>query len=239
LYRWNYPDLKDLPTTLPDQLLNNKNLFTLANPGLLHEYQFINVPNFENRGEICPSPFYYQNLAEAEYIIATFMYMCLLGHNPKKITILTTYNGQKALLKDIYKQKCSWNPIFNSPGKITTVDKYQGQQNDFVLLSLVRTNNPGHIRDVRRLIVSLSRARYGLYVFGRWNLYCDLNEMKEAFNNFSKKENDLILVPGENFGTSERKFNEDVEISKKCRVEDFRHMYRIVQELMKIRFSQK
>jgi intron-binding protein aquarius len=31
------------------------------------------------------------------------------------------------------------------------VDKYQGQQNDYVLLSLVRTNHFGHFRDVRRL----------------------------------------------------------------------------------------
>lgn len=31
------------------------------------------------------------------------------------------------------------------------MDKYQGQQNDYVLLSLVRTNHFGHLRDVRRL----------------------------------------------------------------------------------------
>lgn len=42
--------------------------------------------------------------------------------------------------------------------QITTVDKYQGQQNDFVLLSLVRTRIVGHLRDVRRLVVALSRC---------------------------------------------------------------------------------
>lgn len=41
--------------------------------------------------------------------------------------------------------------------QITTVDKYQGQQNDFVLLSLVRSRIVGHLRDVRRLVVALSR----------------------------------------------------------------------------------
>ena len=35
--------------------------------------------------------------------------------------------------------------------QVTTVDKFQGQQNDYVLLSLVRTNHFGHLRDVRRL----------------------------------------------------------------------------------------
>ena len=34
--------------------------------------------------------------------------------------------------------------------QVTTVDKYQGQQNDIVLLSLVRTRAVGHVRDVRR-----------------------------------------------------------------------------------------
>jgi intron-binding protein aquarius len=36
-----------------------------------------------------------------------------------------------------------------------------------VLLSLVRTKAVGHLRDVRRLIVAMSRARLGLYVFCR------------------------------------------------------------------------
>ena len=51
--------------------------------------------------------------------------------------------------------------------QIETVDKYQGSQNDYVLVSLVRTKHVGHLRDVRRLIVALSRARLGLYIFCR------------------------------------------------------------------------
>ena len=47
------------------------------------------------------------------------------------------------------------------------LELYLGQQNDFILLSLVRTKTVGHIRDVRRLIVAMSRARLGLYIFGR------------------------------------------------------------------------
>ncbi|KAK7829792.1 rna helicase aquarius [Quercus suber] len=39
----------------------------------------------------------------------------------------------------------------NRPKEVTTVDKFQGQQNDFILLSLVRTRFVGHLRDVRRL----------------------------------------------------------------------------------------
>ena len=68
------------------------------------------------------------------------------------------------------------------PHKITTVDKYQGQQNDYILLSLVRTQNIGHLRDVRRLVVAMSRARLGLYVFARVNLFKNCFELTPAFN---------------------------------------------------------
>jgi intron-binding protein aquarius len=47
---------------------------------------------------------------------------------------------------------------------VSTVDRFQGQQNDFIILSLVRTRAIGHLRDVRRLVVAMSRARLGLYV---------------------------------------------------------------------------
>lgn len=219
---------------------DDKSMFNYSNPGFYHEVQFINVPDFENLGETCPSPHYYQNLAEAEYVIATFMYMCLIGYNPNNITILTTYNGQKALLKDIFKQKCSWNPLFNSLTKITTVDKYQGQQNDYVLLSLVRTSHAGHLRDVRRLIVSLSRARLGLYVFGRWSLFSNISEMKETFKVFGLYPHHLQLVFGEEFPHSRRLKEENIKSDQgvsTISVEDFRHMYRIVQEMLKIKYS--
>lgn len=52
------------------------------------------------------------------------MYLVLIGYNPKNISILTTYNGQKMLIKDIINRKCSWHSLFKSPYKITTVDKY-------------------------------------------------------------------------------------------------------------------
>lgn len=164
------------------------------------------------------------------------MYMCIQGYDPEKITILTTYNGQKALIKDIIKQKCSWNPFFKNPKKITTVDRYQGQQNDYILLSLVRTRYPGHLRDIRRLIVSLSRAKLGLYVFGSWDLFSNCIELKETFDIFKKKPLELNLVISEMFYNfpNIRKFGEETK-SQYVKIADFKHMYRIVNEMVKIR----
>ena len=39
----------------------------------------------------------------------------------------------------------------------------------------------GHFRDVRRLVVALSRARLGLYVFGRVELFSNCFELRPAF----------------------------------------------------------
>jgi intron-binding protein aquarius len=84
-----------------------------------------------------PSPHFYQNLAEAEYATALFMYMRLQGYPADRITILSTYNGQKHLIRDVLRARSGTNPLIGWPAKVTTVDRYQGQQNDFVILSLV------------------------------------------------------------------------------------------------------
>ncbi len=64
---------------------------------------------------------------------------------------------------------------------MTTVDKYQGQQNEFILLSLVRSRVVGHLRDVRRLVVAMSRSRYGLYIFGRQSIFANCYELQPTF----------------------------------------------------------
>ena len=111
------------------------------------------------------------------------------GYNPNQISILTTYNGQKELIKEIYEKKCGWNKLFSNIGKISTVDKYQGQQNDFIIISLVRTKKIGYLRDIRRFIVSLSRARQGLYIFGKWDLFINCLELSKTMNIFKDKYN--------------------------------------------------
>lgn len=76
---------------------------------------------------------------------------------------------------------------------MTTVDKFQGQQNDFILLSLVRTRFVGHLRDVRRLVVAMSRARLGLYVFGRRSLFEQCYELQPTFQLLVKRPDRLAL----------------------------------------------
>ncbi|XP_006274043.1 RNA helicase aquarius [Alligator mississippiensis] len=196
LYNWRYKNLGNLPHV---QLLPE---FRTANAGFLYDFQLINVEDFNGVGESEPNPYFYQNLGEAEYVVALFMYMCLLGYPADKISILTTYNGQKHLIRDVINQRCGNNPMIGRPNKVTTVDRFQGQQNDYILLSLVRTKAVGHLRDVRRLVVAMSRARLGLYIFARVSLFQNCFELTPAFSQLTARPLHLHIVPTEYFPTA-------------------------------------
>lgn len=45
--------------------------------------------------------------------------MRLLGYPAHKISILTTYNGQKALLRDVIERRCAQHPAFGRPAKVS------------------------------------------------------------------------------------------------------------------------
>ena len=208
--------------------------FQLANPGFVHAYQLINVDDFEGKGETTPSPFYYQNLGEAEYTVALFQYMVLIGYAPERISILTTYNGQKELISDILRHRCgAGTPLAGVfPRAVSTVDQYQGQQNDIIFLSLVRTKTVGHLRDIRRLVVSVSRARLGLYVFCRESDFAQSHELKKTMDQFQEKPTKLQLVLGETATDGyERKLNDTVTQDKVFTVEDVTHLGSIVHSL--------
>merc|ERR1712129_116170 len=96
------------------------------------------------------------------------------------------------------------------PGRISTIDQYQGQQNDYILLSLVRTKSLGYLRDVRRWIVALSRARLGLYVTCRKSLFSTCAELDPIIQKFNQYSDKLILVKGESYMNQKRKLEEDV-----------------------------
>ena len=95
LYNWRYKCLGNLRHVL------NTSSYLEANAGFSYDFQLVNVQDFNGVGESSPSPFFYQNLAEAEFVVATFMYMRLIGYPAEKISILTTYNGQKHLIRDV------------------------------------------------------------------------------------------------------------------------------------------
>ncbi|KAH9709891.1 P-loop containing nucleoside triphosphate hydrolases superfamily protein [Citrus sinensis] len=198
LYNWRYRDLGDLP------FVKEEPLFHRANAGFSYDYQLVDVPDYNGRGESAPSPWFYQNEGEAEYVVSVYIYMRLLGYPANKISILTTYNGQKLLIRDVINRQCVPYPFIGPPSKVTTVDKFQGQQNDFILLSLVRTRFVGHLRDVRRLVVAMSRARLGLYVFCRRSLFEQCYELQPTFRLLLQRPDKLALTMNEKTSYTDR-----------------------------------
>jgi helicase required for RNAi-mediated heterochromatin assembly 1 len=106
------------------------------------------------------------NEGEADMIVGLFNHLVLNGVESNKITVLTFYNGQRALLtRKLRHHQNLRGHTFN----VVTVDSYQGEENDIVLLSLVRSNknrNIGFLSVDNRVCVALSRAKRGFYIFG-------------------------------------------------------------------------
>ncbi|NXG11509.1 ZNFX1 protein, partial [Sakesphorus luctuosus] len=109
----------------------------------------------------------HQNPHEAQFVVELCKYFLCQGYQPSQITILTTYTGQFFCLRKLMPAK-----IFGGV-KVHVVDKYQGEENDIILLSLVRSNKEeriGFLQIPNRVCVALSRAKKGLYCIGNMRM---------------------------------------------------------------------
>lgn len=233
LFKWRYASTTPL-TDLP--LTSTSSEFLAANAGFKHDYQFINVSEYQGQGEREPSPHYIQNLGEAEYAVALYQYMRLLGYRARSISILATYAGQRDLIRDVLTHRCKGNALFGLPRTVSTVDKYQGEQNDYIILSLVRTRSVGYLRDPRRLTVALSRARLGLYILGRRDLWDTCPELAPAMQLFNRRPGELEVVTGEVF-PSARLLREPIESDKTATITGVEHMGQYVYEMTRAKIE--
>ncbi|CAE7212365.1 Znfx1 [Symbiodinium pilosum] len=104
------------------------------------------------------------NPAEAETILKFAAHIVREGYNAEDITILAMYDGQVSLLRKMLRDRQGLADI-----QCSSVDRFQGDENKFVLISVVRSNREGKagfVSERNRLIVALSRARCGVYFFG-------------------------------------------------------------------------
>ena len=103
-----------------------------------------------------------------------------------------------------------------------------------MILSLTRTKRVGYLRDVRRLTVALSRARLGLYILGRRDVFETCYELKEAFDRLLTRPDRLMLVPGELFPTS-RGLNDETMGTEMTGVE---HLGKYIYEMTQAKVAQ-
>ena len=84
------------------------------------------------------------------------------------VGIISPYRAQVQYLKRLIKKRAFFKP-FRHLISVNTVDGFQGQERDVILISLVRANDAGQIgflRDLRRMNVAITRARMKLFILG-------------------------------------------------------------------------
>lgn len=90
------------------------------------------------------------------------------------VGVISPYRAQVQLLRSLIKRDAFFKP-YRSLISVNTVDGFQGQERDIILISLVRSNDNGHIgflRDLRRMNVAITRARMKLIILGNPATMC-------------------------------------------------------------------
>ena len=114
------------------------------------------------------------NKAEAELTLLTLeTYFNKIGKQRilderLDVGIISPYRAQVQYLRRQIKKK-EWAKPYRQLISVNTVDGFQGQERDIILISLVRANDDGQIgflRDLRRMNVAITRARMKLIILG-------------------------------------------------------------------------
>ena len=137
------------------------------------------------------------NKAEAELTLLTLTeYFTKIGKQRVleeriDVGIISPYRAQVQYLKKLIKKYEFFKP-YRRLISVNTVDGFQGQERDVILISLVRSNDEGQIgflKDLRRMNVAMTRARMKLIILGNKDtmtkhpFYKKLWEYVEAINN--------------------------------------------------------
>ncbi|XP_059169633.1 NFX1-type zinc finger-containing protein 1-like [Physella acuta] len=173
LMRHIYPELED-----DDSVLKYEHI-----RGVGKDVFFINHNFSESQVDDSLSK---ENIHEAVYIAGLCKYLINKNHSPSSITILTTYTGQVIAIRNHVKKLGIDRSV-----RIVAVDDFQGEENDIILLSLVRSNedeNVGFLKVDNRICVALSRAKKGLYVIGNFDLLASQSKLWSKIVSAAKKE---------------------------------------------------
>lgn len=157
--RWPAKQYYDNKLQNADGVLNHEYNLPAQVPDYLQHYSFINVEgeelsqdkSFVNREELSAIKMILEDLKKYYPMIEN-----------SQLGIITFYKAQANLLRK--ELACTYNGI-----QIHTVDGFQGGECDFILISFVRANHKGKIGfldNFRRLNVAITRARFGLFMFG-------------------------------------------------------------------------
>ncbi|KAM5384717.1 hypothetical protein ACJA88_002564 [Fusarium oxysporum] len=185
-----YPELKDMPSTSDRQPIRGlKTRVTFVH----HERPEDTMDDVAERRDPTAKASK-RNLHEAMMVLRMVRYLSQNGYKTENMVVLTPYLGQLFLLKEtLRKEMDPWlNDVDNhdlvraglvtqaaakvnkKPLRLSTIDNYQGEECDIVIVSLTRSNASGDIGFLyacERLVVLLSRARNGMILFGNMETF--------------------------------------------------------------------
>ncbi|KAF8877917.1 P-loop containing nucleoside triphosphate hydrolase protein [Infundibulicybe gibba] len=195
-----YPDLTDAADTQ-----GRPNLRGVTNNIVLidHQHPEDDMPNLSDRNDLSTSS--KQNTHEVEMVLKIVRYLAQQGYGTDKLVILTPYLGQLRNLAESLKQDN--DPILNDldsfdlvkagllpaataqvakkPIRLATIDNYQGEESEIVIVSLTRSNSNhdiGFMFSPERLNVLLSRARNALIMIGNTETFSKSRKGGEIWN---------------------------------------------------------
>lgn len=135
---------------------------------------WVDTTDVDGREEFVGENFGRINRAEAELTLTTLAdYFDKIGRQRVldesiDVGIISPYRAQVQLLRKMIRQSERLRP-YRRLITVNTVDGFQGQERDIILISLVRDNDGGDIgflRDLRRMNVAITRARMKLIILG-------------------------------------------------------------------------
>ncbi|SFX80076.1 AAA domain-containing protein [Cytophaga hutchinsonii] len=126
--------------------------------------QFIDTAGTGYEEELVGAPFGIRNKQEADLVLAILNNVAELNKQAS-IGIISPYKLQIQYIREqLIEQKITSKNI-----QVQTVDGFQGQEKDIIIISLVRSNGKqeiGFLKDLRRMNVAITRARKKLIVIG-------------------------------------------------------------------------
>lgn len=150
---------------------------TVSHRGILDydtPMMWIDTAECDGKEEFVGENFGRINRAEAELTLQTLQqYLEKIGkqrilEESIDVGIISPYRAQVQLLRKELRKREFFRP-YRHLLTVNTVDGFQGQERDIILISLVRSNDSGDIgflRDLRRMNVAITRARMKLIILG-------------------------------------------------------------------------
>lgn len=150
---------------------------TVSHRGILDydtPMMWIDTAECDGKEEFVGENFGRINRAEAEMTLQTLQqYLEKIGkqrilEESIDVGIISPYRAQVQLLRKELRKREFFRP-YRHLLTVNTVDGFQGQERDIILISLVRSNDGGDIgflRDLRRMNVAITRVRMKLIILG-------------------------------------------------------------------------